>query len=288
MYIGYAYVSPIPITLDGRRLDGVMRTGAMKWSPRKKPIRLAGIQIPGDGDPCFEICDGFSNQVLAVDEEQEAYPSSTPVKKVSDAYVVLSLETCRYRYEALERVRRTYLCWVRDGVVVEEEVLKIPTQTLELRIYVSADGIGTDLTGFHLIRSSLFHERRGRVLRRVREVLLLEQGASRKLFSQALESVEVESEQTFKDRLKTFRKTLKAVQDTLKDQTAYWDRLAIERAYKNDLHDLIQGVGQASEELGDRSGDESSRTRRVAVNVKEELPSFAPKEEFRWVPPEER
>jgi hypothetical protein len=177
----YAYVSPVPITVDGRRLDGVLRSSVLNWNYHRKPLRIAGVEIPGDLDPPLPICDGFTNLVLSVYSRLEDFRSEVPLKR-SEAYFVLAAEVGKDSYETTWRAVRSRIYWVRNGVIVDEEPLPISTRTLELTIYASADGLEADLTGFQLIKNQAYQERRERLLKRITEVLKLERLAERDIF----------------------------------------------------------------------------------------------------------
>lgn len=283
----YAYVSPIPITLDGRRLDGILRTGALTWSARKKPIRAAGLEIPGDDDPPFSICPGFANRVFTLNEPSQGAASEDEEQRLSEAYFVLSLTTGRSRQHALERTRRCFVCWVRDGVVVEEELLGCATHSLGLRVYVCANDIGSDLTGFQLSKNQTYRGRRERLLNRLRRVLEIENQARRELFAPP-EKLTGEPEQP-PPRFSAFLKTLKFVKDTLSDQNAYWDRMAIETAYRMDLRTLTDWLAkeQESEDTIEQAAHAAAEAPGAKV-MPASHPVAATKETFKWRPPEER
>lgn len=288
----YAYVSPVPITLDGRRLDGILRTGALGWSPRKKPIRTARLEIPGDDDPRFDICPGFANRMFTLDQSVTGADKEDDEEGLSKGYLVLSLTTGRSRQHALERTRRCFVCWVRDGVVVEEELLSCATHSLGLRAYVCANDIGSDLTGFQLTKNFAYRGRRERIFSRLRRVLEIERQAQRDLFGFSEDMVEAEAPEQPPPRFSAFLKslkTLKFVKDTLTDQNAYWDKTAIGSAFRMDLVALTDWLAEEY--------DDSENTKR-GLDAATETPNSrldpvshqvaTPKETFKWKPPEER
>src|SRR5690606_9189823 len=117
----------------------------------------------------------------------------------------------------------------------------------------------------------------------VRELLASELDAGRTLFSQPAEDLEPIPDHSFKGKLEAFRKSIEAVRDALKDQTVYWDRAAVARAYKNDLQELFKEVGQMLEGPKEVATEQQSGDRGAPDQVKEELPNFYLKETFKWV-----
>lgn len=277
----HAYVSPIPILLDGRRLDGIFRSGALKWTSRKRPILTAGIRLPIETTLAWQICEGFDDQVFQIDLQAATLPPADTPSPIRGAYVLMSLESCRNRYEVLERARRTHICWVKDGVVVEEETLEILTPVLGLHMYISAGGLTTDLTGFHLVRNFEFKKRRQTLLKEVKSVLLQEQVNTHQLFRVEEPVQPSQSDDLFTERLKALRKRWGKVKDVVEDQSSYWDKMAITRGYKNALHTLIR-------ELESDGADPALGTIKRKVRAENSLLSPDTESRFVWVPPEER
>ncbi|MFA5506403.1 MAG: hypothetical protein WC314_00995 [Vulcanimicrobiota bacterium] len=178
----HAYTCPVPITVDGRRLDGVFRSSHFRWSGDFKPLRTAGLEVRGDLDPPFSICPGFNNQVFGVFTPRGNLGRlATP--STADAFFLL---VARSERAAKGYVRQptppNTLYWVRDGIVVDQETLPGSNQILRLFVFANASGLRTDLSGFHLIREQARFERVERIMIRVSEALQLEYRAERDVF----------------------------------------------------------------------------------------------------------
>jgi hypothetical protein len=258
----YSYVCPIPLFADGRRLDGVLRSSALKWSSRKKPIRVAGLEIPGDDDPRFPICEGFANQILTVDLSLKQVLEKSIQGRDCEAYFVMSLETRRTALHVMDMANRSTLLWVRNGVIVEEENIPIATRCLGLTVFASAEGLRSDLTGFQLTRNEAFTARRTRILERLEDVLLLEIGADRKLFPVNEPPPDATSPEepepsgivtSLSNFVHGFVVRAKRTIDEIADRQADWDEPEVSKYYERDLTTLHQELLGKQIVAGDKS-----------------------------------
>ena len=234
----FAYVSPVPIFVDGRRVDGVLHSSALAWTYRKKPLRLQGIEILGHESPAFQVCQDLRDVVfhLGTSLEEAFALVKQQEEKVSQAYFVLGIEVPKVRLEVPKSVGRCQLCWVKQGVVVESKTLPSLTKHLSLQLYLSAEGIGTDLTGFHLTRSEIYKTRRDRALESLARALVLEIVASRHILPKASAGVALSSGVV---------QRVTSVLDVFLNPIADWEAFEISHQYTRELAQISSQLQKA-------------------------------------------
>lgn len=286
----YAYVSPVPIFVDGRRVDGVLRSSALAWTYRKKPLRLSGMEILGKHDPAFDICGDLRDVVLQVGTSlKEALALVDQQEKIaSQAYFVLGIEVPKERHEVQKLVSRCEVCWVKQGVVVESSVLPPLTKHLSLQLYLSAEGLGTDLTGFHLTRNEVYADRRNRAVESLARALVVELVASRYILPKTSKVEEarvvISAEMGVKRAFSTFSSRVvqgvSSAIDVFLNPVADWEAFEISHQYTREL-------AQISTEL--QPGKADSQTLDSASETELETPPalrYKPHQKFEWTPPD--
>lgn len=191
----YAFTCPVPLTVDGRRLDGIFRSSRFPWSGYFKPVRTAGIEIPGDEDPAFPMSPGFNNQVLSVFSPQH---SLTKIDEgtTAEAFFLLAAKSEKMEYFTTHRpIESSTLFWVRNGVIVDQEPLVPTAQLVRLYLFACADDLRSDLTGFQLLRDQKRMLRSSRLVLRMCQVLRLEKDAGRDLLARPPSVEELDEEQ---------------------------------------------------------------------------------------------
>ncbi len=188
----YAYVSPIPITVDGRRIDGVLPGRYHQWKSGKRPIRLSSFNIPGTTYPTFEICDGFADQVLSLYAPLDTAAEAGRQSSISQVYWIMSIDSLNLRTGTIPKSRGGTLYWVRNGVVVDRAKLDLSTRCLDVELYASAQGMSTDLTGFQLRRDNPYTAKRTRILEHMMALVEQEHNARRDIFFKAVAATEKE------------------------------------------------------------------------------------------------
>lgn len=307
----YAYLSSVPIVVDGRRIDGVLREESPRGSAQRRPIRLCGFNIPGAAFPRFEVCSDFADQVLSLHARIDGTVQEGPQSAASQAFLMLSIDSRNLKASHITS-QGCFLNWVRNGVVVDREKLKLSTNCLYLEIFVSAEGLSSDLTGFQLRRNLDLTQRRHKVLRATLKLVKLERESGRDIFAKEIEEQESGSEhrptvgespphpepsfptppQMTRDSVEQFAKHLVALaRDILKDRSnAYvWDEDFVERSYRKDLETLIQT------ELGESPPINAEPLKYPEPLPRQEKVQAEPKryqlptgEKFRWIAPDER
>lgn len=130
-----AYPCPVPLRVDGRRLDGLERDPKRGWN-----------------SPSLPLC------LLCSDENGEPRTAA-----------LVSLTFAARQQERKKRHSR--LVWVEDGVVLEEEPLSIRKTFCSLTVFTSAKGLQKDLTTLNIAGSREKTERGVTALYRAIELL---------------------------------------------------------------------------------------------------------------------
>jgi hypothetical protein len=154
-----AFACPVPLTIDGLRIDG--------WHQRRSgDIPLIMAVGPGRS-PVFEP------PASTLDKLSEARPGwrragQRVVPEFSLAMLVTALPLAAGRARPLP----CSLCWLVDGAVLEIESSLQPLTPCWATIYVSAVGLPTDLTSLALKRDKVYAAQRAQALNWAGKVLL--------------------------------------------------------------------------------------------------------------------
>ena len=179
----YCYTSPVPLTLDGRRLDGLHHCPHHGWNNRQFPLALAFIDrtdLPELRWPpgTFEKAHKAGNHALAdgggLEGITQQLLKGVPRTKQGPLAVLITAharpETGEKQKEKNLTVWRLYpasshCCWVQDGAQILAERLNIAARGVAVGYFLSAQDLPTDLTGFRL-RDSEEKTRRASLARR--------------------------------------------------------------------------------------------------------------------------
>ncbi len=163
------YACPVPLSVDGHRIDSLLNCPTHGWGPKTLPIWIGNAKIEA---PSFvvppgtflgvaahrpskelfrrESVNGYWETKLA----QEAFPK-IPRFEVGSAVYLLSAklelvtETRKKEWRVWPEFPHVY--WVSDGVVVQTERLGTSRLTdFSTAVFISAEDLGTDLTGLAL------------------------------------------------------------------------------------------------------------------------------------------
>lgn len=151
------YTMPLEVRLNGRRMDGFQFCPGHGFSDYDHPIGIHYLKLPGFHD--LKVPPGSRENLRAPTHAHprlrplsQDFQSRPPATRVQAA--ALFSAHCHYqsgrnggwRVEA----RACILCWVRYGVVVQREVFSLPPGSVSLAIFLDADQLATDATGFHI------------------------------------------------------------------------------------------------------------------------------------------
>ncbi len=158
-----ACTCPIPLWADGRRVDSLFYWTEPEslWLPlASDPIEVPEVPL---WTPPF-------NAPLAGQIEpwiSRHYPTSKAIEATSQerTSVVAMLFAKFKKLSPRAPVPTTSaLCWIQDGVIVQQDPLSYKYGLVCLVGFSSADGLETDLTGFQLRKTPQLQERRNKVL----------------------------------------------------------------------------------------------------------------------------
>lgn len=164
-----AFTCAIPLKVDSRRMDALQACPKYGISKSSYPVYLAflrgdlpALSIPpatfGKYRPPVE----GDASIAKVFHRQTSLPEKVALGALITAHV---REIKRGKETILEAFSvRSCLYWVRDGVVVDWEHLKMAEGCISCALFVSAEGLATDLTGLKLTRGEAYEDRLERAL----------------------------------------------------------------------------------------------------------------------------
>lgn len=167
-----AYVSPIPITVDGRRINGFANdpdagassaTAPFALMPLKADLHLPEFRFLRDRDWRPE-----SDEVSLRIENLDGLLGES----LSCGLLVCLTASVKEQQDApLFEHQPSFIKWIRDGVIVRAERLP-PKGAIGVTLLVSAEGLRTDLSGLNLAQDQTFGVRKKQAMKRARIRLL--------------------------------------------------------------------------------------------------------------------
>lgn len=169
-------VCPLPLVVDGQRLDGLELLPGRGWGEDILPLCL----LPGTADlPPFSLPPGTL--------ERQAFPRSQEARVMTLISAMLEKRTGGWD-------GRRELClfaWVQDGALIQQEKAPVHSTACAATIFLSAEGLRTDLTGFQV---AMTPEKE----RREREALRAAAESAKALVPYSQESIKYKSDSTAK------------------------------------------------------------------------------------------
>lgn len=162
----YCFLSPVPIKLDGRRIDGPIRTPGFQARAGFRPIYTGGPPVE-DGSPALKVPESFEERRMSVYTDPRRARRPYQGKCDVTAVVLLGVKVGGKKSTA---TRNTTIYWVRRGVIVDSSQFFVETEALVCEVYLSADDLPTDLTGFRVSNAEA-EKRKPFYLRRLKEYL---------------------------------------------------------------------------------------------------------------------
>lgn len=169
-----AFVCPIPLELDGRRLDALQACPTHGLRVQSYPVFL-GLSSAADLPP-FSLPPGSLVKYRpkeTVDGRLDLLTQiEVPRQPAAACLISLHIQqvTRNKRTFWEEKAQEPLLYWVRHGVVVRCEPIRwLYPATVSCAVFASAVGLNSDLTGFGLIEDAATVERRRRVLTSLRD-----------------------------------------------------------------------------------------------------------------------
>lgn len=162
----FCHVCPLPLTVDGRRLDALQNASIQGWSNTSYPIALAALAtdlnsftLPpgtflksvgaGAGfSPVADLGGGLKGFAQAKMAELTLIKEASLVYIIA-AHVVLTLKGGTESWQQGKGLSMLY--WVQDGAIVGEDVLFGEQLQCSMGCFISAEGLATDISGFKLV-----------------------------------------------------------------------------------------------------------------------------------------
>lgn len=159
-----AFVCPIPLRLDGLRLDALQLCPSHGLSSRSSLLRLAFPQgpLPPLGIPPA-TAGGFVREgemradVDGIYQGPVEIPESAALMCLLSAHVMRLPDGKSHKWSTARQPSLLY--WVLDGVVLNQANLSVPSRCCSLAVMASAEGLITDLSGFTLQINAEYRER---------------------------------------------------------------------------------------------------------------------------------
>ncbi|MCA9792826.1 MAG: hypothetical protein KC910_13560 [Candidatus Eremiobacteraeota bacterium] len=166
-----AYVCPLPLTVDNRRLDTLWLCPDHGLSSRSHCLGIGWAELPA---PPFELPPGTFEGLIPEEQERkkageqaaaraleqvEHTPSPGPISVAWLASVHFHL-TRRGRHKMwAQAYQNSQFHWILDGVVIAIQDLAMGERSFSLGVFASAQGLGLDITGFGLLDSEAREQR---------------------------------------------------------------------------------------------------------------------------------
>jgi hypothetical protein len=155
------FVCPVPLLLDGRRLDALQNCPGYGYSEIAIPLVLGFTQGDLPEFPCPQATLDWrgprvpKSDMLPVEEalDQAALGRPTGTGLAFQLSYQVSKGTSGFQSTYRPREVRSSCHWVVDGAVIATESFDVAASPYAVGAYISAAGLATDLTGFALLES---------------------------------------------------------------------------------------------------------------------------------------
>ncbi len=186
------FVSPIPCSVDGRRIDSLLNSPHYGISQMTFPLTLGYLEdlqpslklptgtllraaiLPGRKEPISLLGSHPSDYKAAA--LQNASLKMIDRKKASretgGAYLLTSFwdkETSARNSKLTESRKYSQLFWVKSGAVVDSEFISKSRTHCAAALFLSAEGLDTDLSSFRLAESQEREQRKTRAVKALAE-----------------------------------------------------------------------------------------------------------------------
>lgn len=163
----YAFASPLPLYVDGIRLDGFLQGPKSTWKSGTEVYSYFPRKVPG-----LPILPIGSGSFLPEQERFRVPFAPWPAwwaeglraleKEPQPQLVVLLGTVSQPRRPEVPNPDDTscQLLWIHHGVLVKQEMLRLEPGELRFVTFVSAEGLTRDATSLGLVHNEAFRERR--------------------------------------------------------------------------------------------------------------------------------
>ena len=206
----HCYTCPVPLTVDGRRIDSLYLCPTHGQTSQDFPLTvsfgygdLQPLTIPPgtfEATPSLEDPRGFLSLDSSTPEKTGGGLSSITkftfqkLERTEQAAVPALITAHREwvrkgdSHAWRDRTEQAKVYWVKDGVIVDEQLLTTDYLSCTAAVFLNAEGLETDLTSFHLTASQERTERvrkaKVSIIESLRELNCLEKGFAQSIASQ--------------------------------------------------------------------------------------------------------
>ena len=173
-----AFVCPVPLSLDNRRIDFLFDCGHPGFGPSSFPV---GFTCLHEGDPKFRLDSlglkprpWWKRSALGDLAEEHLEHLELPSEDIWMAAILafhVGHEVVNKTSYLACRPGRSLCQWAVDGVVTERVVFFDETCPLSINCFVSAEGLTTDMTTMSLHQNQEFKDRFRKVVHETRKLL---------------------------------------------------------------------------------------------------------------------
>ncbi|MBS2035221.1 hypothetical protein JST97_09540 [bacterium] len=157
----HCFTCPIPLTVAGQRLDSLLGCPMHGFSPISYPIRLALGPADLPELPVAQLTAGGYKPVNpGTSKLNNVYQPLAQVPPQVNLAVLVAVTMEPQSVGELPLRRPCAISWVRDGIVIKREQLDNHFRCVSLGLFVNAEGLAVDLTGFEPIKSPEMERRR--------------------------------------------------------------------------------------------------------------------------------
>lgn len=160
----YCFLCPIPLVVDGRRVDRLLTHPQWGFRKERRPIALTPLKCPAL--PPLRVPEEFEEKLIAVQTHPLRAQRSYGGNREGNVWLYLegvdppraSENAALTKLERSRQPRLHSLFFVSHGVVVERYTTSATTRHVAMILIAGADGWDTDLSGLSLIRSEALDE----------------------------------------------------------------------------------------------------------------------------------
>jgi len=151
-----AFACSVPLLVNEKPYHGVQRCPEHGLTRTSAPIALELFQqadLPALplSDATFEVHQR-KNSPLSPVQPPARRPGASGV-------VVVSLHARRRLLQWQPQPQESAVYWVLDGVVIDRQTMPMVSQSIACAVYLSAEGLATDVSGFKLVRTKELRQR---------------------------------------------------------------------------------------------------------------------------------
>lgn len=163
-----AEVAPIPVVVNRKRADdfnapladgghglGKRVVLSAGWAPSSREIDLKQLTLPRAllrRPRPIGLGDRFTDDRVFHVEGRGDQMETPCLAKISYGYHVDSHRSSLGKFRFHNKPRHSYVHWVKDGVVVDRHRWKFEPSAVAFDLYLSAEGLPSDLSGLRIVR----------------------------------------------------------------------------------------------------------------------------------------